>query len=174
MPVMQQRQGPGQRRGIAAVKTGHAEQHLDLAGGDIACKPRPKMHHRGAAAIIAVQARPPQFQQAPATALERGELVLILGIELTRRNRALFGQKPIDTHHLIISGPTGIAQQQVIDMGIEAVDLAAGIMIDHRPVGAQFGHENIVAQALRGMQIGAILCQAKLEMAIIDLHVRRA
>ena len=58
MAVMQQRQRPGQRRWIAAVKTGHAEQHSDLARGDIACKPRPKMHHRRAAAIIGVQAGP--------------------------------------------------------------------------------------------------------------------
>jgi hypothetical protein len=86
----------------------------------------------------------------------------------------MFGQKPIDTHHLIVSGPTGIAQQQVIDMGIEAVDLAPRVVIDHWPISAQFGHENIIAQALRGMQIGAILRQAKLEMAIIDLHVRHA
>ena len=152
------------------MKTGHAEQHRDLARSDIARKPRPKMHHRRAAAIIAMQAGPPQLQQAPPALLEGCQIIFILGIKLSGRPCPLLGQKPIDADDLIALGPAGVMQQQVIDMCIEAVDLAPGIMIDHGPIRAQFGHEDIIAQTLCGMQIGAILCQAKLEMAIIDLH----
>ena len=47
-------------------------------------------------------------------------------------------------------------------------------MVDQRTVAAQFLDEDLIAQALRGAQIGLGRGKAKLEMAVVDLHGRRA
>jgi len=41
----------------------------------------------------------------------------------------------------------------VIEKGVETIALQPRVVIDHRPVAAQFGHEHLVAQPLRGTQI---------------------
>ena len=55
-------------------------------------------------------------------------------------------------------------------MRVEAVGLAPAGVIDHFAAAAQFLDEDIVAQALRGMQIGLALGEAQLEMAVVQIH----
>ena len=104
------------------------------------------MHHPGPAAIVRMQAGPPQFQQLAARSSQGFEVVFIFGIELSRGPRLVFAHHPIDPDHRVAAG--GIEQQQVIEDRVEAVALQPRVVIHAISAAAKFGHEHLVAQPL--------------------------
>ena len=111
-----------------------------------------------------MQAGTPQFQQAPPAGPERGKIIFILGIELARRHRLIRAQQAVDAHHLIGDRSRLIQQQQMIEKRIKPVLFAAIDVIDHVAPAAKLGHEDLVAQALRRVQIRLIRGQSDGEL----------
>lgn len=74
----------------------------------------------------------------------------------------LLGQQAIDADDLIADGCTarGIQQQKVVEEGVEAVLLQLPIMVDHLAVAAEFLHEDLIAQVLRGLDLGRVARKA--------------
>ncbi len=49
-----------------------------------------------------------------------------------------------------------VDQEKVVHQRVETVALQPGGVVDHRAVGAQFGHEDPIAQALGGSHVPRI------------------
>jgi hypothetical protein len=67
----------------------------------------------------------------------------------------------------------GVDQQEVVEMRIEGVGLKLCRMVGHRPRGAEFLHEDAIAQALRGAQVARVAREAQLQPGGNLRHARR-
>ena len=131
-------------------------------------QPLPQPHHAGAAAIVGMQAGPPQFQQAPPGGAQRRQIIFILGIELPGLGGLIVAQQPVDPHHGIVAAAIG--QDQVIEERIEPVAFQPVFVIDQRAAAAQFLDKDLVAQALRCGDVLRVAGQPHSQFPVVQSH----
>mmetsp|Transcript_27655 Transcript_27655/g.51358 ORF Transcript_27655/g.51358 Transcript_27655/m.51358 type:complete len:237 (+) Transcript_27655:568-1278(+) len=160
MPVVQQRQGLGQGPHIRAMKGRHAKHDLDPVARHVFGQPGPKMKHRRPAPVIGMHTRPPQFQQGPARGPQGAQVILVLGIKLTRRLGLLRAQHAVNANH---PPHRIIKKQHMVKKRVKAILLKPRLRIDQRAAAAQFTHKDVIAQCLGRPQISVTLCHGDTE-----------
>lgn len=134
-----ERAAVGERDGAAAGQPFVAAVH------HVAGDPGPDETDDGAVAVVGVHAGTADLDESRADRVERREVELALGVQASGHRCALRGQQPVGADDL---AGHGVADQQVVAVGVEAVHVEAGFRGGQE--GAHLPGEHVVPQPLRG------------------------
>ncbi len=138
--------GPEAGGGMSAATHRHAgaaDQRIEPVALHIGGDAAPQRHDDGAAAIVAVHTRATDFEQAGLEVIQAGEIEFGFGVERAHAFGLMRGQGAVGADQASVA----VAYQQVVAVGVEQIDVEAGLgRFDLR---AHFFDEHLVAQALR-------------------------
>jgi hypothetical protein len=133
--------------------------------------------HASAAPVILVNARPAKLDRLARIIDQLRKIIFRGTVEADAVTRAVAPHEPIDPDNALLD--IGILtfivdQQQMLEIGIEAVAFAPVGGIRGRGLGPHFFYEYAVSQSLRGSHVAVCLSQSDRKTACLNPHILEA
>lgn len=99
-----------------------------------------------------------KFEKSAAACAQYTQVILAVGVELPCPKCLIVPHQPVYADHVIQCATLAstIDKNEVVEKWIEAVTFEPLLMVYQSSVPAKLGHEDVVAQALRGEKVGLV------------------